>query len=153
MARTAISEDKAEIEGAWGKSHILLGFEVDVGELTIRAPKAKIVDARHTFHDPMMNQGNMIITVRAIQELRGLINRWSYASRFWYYVDPPVNGLMSPADATDTWIRRISAQVWIAFWNLMASIRAMGGGGGENRENIFRGQLEQIIPISKRVGR
>ena len=78
---------------------------MDVNERTIKIPDAKKLDAWHFSQDAMMNPCNRIITVGNIQELRGLINHWIYAIRFWHYMASPVSGSMSFADSTETWIR------------------------------------------------
>ena len=102
LGATATNEDKVEMEGAWNTSHIILGFEVDANEIAIKIPGAEKLDACHFSQDAMLNPCNRIITVGKIQELRGLINRWSYAYRFWHYMASPVNGLMAFADSTET---------------------------------------------------
>ena len=103
------------------------------------------------FTDPMLNPGNRIITVRKIQELRGLRNHWSYANKFWHYVASPVNGLIAFADMAGAWIRCGNDQVWIAFWNLIAFIRAMGDGDND-WGSIFYGIMGEIASVPKRVG-
>ena len=151
MGSTSTNEDKVDLEGNWNTSHILLGFEVDVNDLTIRLPIAKRIGAWKFFQDAMFNPGNRITTVRNVQELRGLINHWSYASRFWHYFASPVNGLLPFADSTNTWVRCRNDQIWIAFWNLMAFVRSMGE-EDDNWEQLFNGRLDQNIPAPKRVG-
>ena len=152
LGRTAINEARVEMEGVWIATHILLGFEVNVNEMTIQAPTAKRVAAWHAFQDPMLNHGNRIADVKKTQELRGLTNRWSYADRFRHYIAAPVNRLMSFTDSTETRIRCNNDKVWVAFWNLIALIRAMGE-QGDDWKNLFCGNLERITPIPKRAGR
>ena len=152
LGETAIIEEKVELEGEWQTSHILLGFEVGVDNLTIKLPTAKKVDAREYFQDSMLNPGNRIVTVHKVQELRGLANHWSYTNRFWHYLAPPMNGLLSFVDTTNTWVRCTNDQVRIAFWNLIAFIRSISE-DDEQRNQLFSGSLEQNIPLPKRVGR
>ena len=152
LGKTAINDGKLDLEGTWKEEHIILGFEVNVDKLTIKHPTAKRIDAWHFFDDHMLNPGNRIIAVRKIQEMRGLINHWSCACRFWHYIVSPVNALLSFAEQTGTWIRCGNDQVWLAFWNLVEHVRKMGE-GDHDWESIFHGTLEQITPVPKRAGR
>ena len=77
LGPTSASVEKAKLEGAWGTSHIILGFEMNVDELTNKLPAAKIEDAWQFFRAPMFATGNRAITVKKAQELRGLVNFWS----------------------------------------------------------------------------
>ena len=151
LGDSAINADKVRLEGTWIPNHILLGFEANVNDLTIKLPTAMAVGAWNVIQDPMLNHGNRIANVEAIQELRGLLNHWRYANRFWRYMASPVNGLMSFSDSTDTWIRCGNDQVWPAFWNLIASARAMSE-VEEARGNLSRWDLEKIISAPKQVG-
>ena len=152
LGQTSINDDKVELEGDWDRKHIILGFEINADSLTIRLPKPKCLDAWQFFQDAMLSPGNRIVTVGKVQGLRGLINHWIYACRFWHYMASAVNALMSFGDETNTWIRRSNDHVWIAWWNLIAFVRALGG-DGESLDSLFCGKLEQIIPLPKRVGR
>lgn len=149
LGSSSINMEKVHLEGSWQESHIILGFDINVDKLTIRLPAAKQMDAWHVISDPMLNPGNRVITMAKIQELRGLINHWSYSCRFWHYVASPVNGLMSFGDSTGTWIRCSNDQVWLVFWNLISFIRSMGERGAD-WASLFSGRLDQVIPVPKK---
>ena len=148
---TAVNLDNVELEGIWKDEQILLGFEVNVDQLRIRPPLVKQADARDVISDPRLNLGNRIITAHKIQQLRGMLNRWSYACRFWHYVASPIKGLLSFGNITDTWIRCASDQIWMAFWNLASFLRSIGE-TEDGWNDIFEGCLEQIVSLPKRVG-
>ena len=151
LGDSAINNKKRDEEGMWQTQHILLGFEVDVNKLTIRVPTAKRADALERVNQPMFRPGNRIITVKAVQELRGSINHWRYANRFWHFMASPINALLAFADSSGAWIRCDNDQVWITFWNLMKLIQSMSE-DDEDWIKLFQGPLDQVISLPKRVG-
>ena len=73
----------------------------------------------------------MIATVKKIQELRGLINRWHHENGFLHYAASQVGGLTSFGGSAETWIRSGNDQVRLAFWNSIAFARPIGEQDGE----------------------
>ena len=147
----AVNTDKVRLEGQWQDAHILLGFEINVELMTIKLPTPKRHDALEKINARMLNPGNRVITVKLIQELRGQLNRWRYANRFWHYVASPINAMLAYADSTETWIRCDNDQVWLAFWNLIAHVRKLST-NPETWNALFEGKLERVISIPKRIG-
>ena len=138
------------LEGTWNTRHIILGFEIDVNELTTKLPAAKIEDAWNFFRGPTFAVGNRVIKVGKVQGLRGLVNFWSHTNRFRRYTASPINALMAFADSADTWIRCQNDQVWLVFRNFLSMIKSIEE-DGEMRLVVFQGTLMQLIPVPKRV--
>ena len=148
----AVNADKIQLEGQWGSTHILSGYEVNVDEMTIKLPKPKRMDAWGKINSPLLNPGNRVVTVKIVQEIRGLLNHWRYTNKFWNYVVSPANAMLAYADSTETWIRCDNDQVWMAFWNLVSHVREIGS-STETWNSLFGGKLEGAISIPKRIGR
>lgn len=121
-----------------------------MNSLTIRLPDAKVCGAWGILHDPVFKEGNRIIPVKNAQVLRGLINHWTGANRFWKYTTAPINATMGRSDETNTWVRCGNDQILIAVWNLMKFLR-----GCANDEviwgKLFGGSLVDLIPLPKRL--
>ena len=126
LGQDALNFGKLE-EWEWRESQILLGFEANVNSLRIALPTPKIVYAEEVINRAVFTPGNRIIPVRKVQELRGLINHWAYADRFWKYWAAPINALLRYSDSTGTWTRCDNAQIWIALWNLVRLLRSISG--------------------------
>ena len=137
-------------EGDWESTHILLGYEVNVDTLIIRLPVAKVGGAWEMIHDPVFQPGNRITPVKKVQILRGLINRWSGASRFWKYMTAPFNALIGYAGGTGAWVRCGNDQMWIAVWNLMRFLLKCSQ-DHTTWDALFEGTLLDLIPVSKRL--
>ena len=81
-----------------------------------------------------------------------MFNRWRYSNQFWHYCASPINGLLSYADSTSTWIRCDNNQVWLAFWNLFLCLRSFCA-DTPLWESLFQGRLGNLIPLPKRIVR
>ena len=55
---------------------ILLGFHVNVQTKRIRFPGANVEGGRLTVSKPVFNDGNTVILLRSLQELRGLFTHY-----------------------------------------------------------------------------
>ena len=136
--------------GEWRESQILLGFGGNVNSLRIALPTPRIVYAEEVINRAVFTPGNRIIPVRKVQELRGIINHWDYADRFWKYWTDPINALLIYSDSAGTWIRSDNDQVWIALWNLVRILRSISG-KGEMWKSLFMGSLSDVISMEKRL--
>ena len=59
-----------ELGRVWNTTHIISGYEIDVGELAIRLPDAIRMDEWGILNNPMFRPGNRIITAKGAQKLR-----------------------------------------------------------------------------------
>ena len=150
LGEDSLNQDKLMEEGDWESTHILLGYEVNVDTLIIRLPVAKVGGAWEMIHDPVFQPGNRITPVKKVQILRGLINRWSGASRFWKYMTAPFNALIGYAGGTGAWVRCGNDQMWIAVWNLMRFLLKCSQ-DHTTWDALFEGTLLDLIPVSKRL--
>ena len=121
----SLNQDKLteEEEEEWKRTRIVLWYEVNVDALTSRLPDAKVCRAWEVPRDHVFQSGNRIIPVKNAQLLRGLINHWVGAKRFWKYMGSPPNALLGCADETNTWIRWENDQIWLAVWDLARFLR------------------------------
>ena len=85
----AINREKLDLEGKWEESQIILGFDVNVEKLTIELPKVKISNANESIMNNMIGHGKRVVTVKCVQNLRGLFNHWRYSGRFWHHFRRP----------------------------------------------------------------
>ena len=72
----AANGDKLELEGVWSTTHIILGFEVNVEGMTIKLPPAKKSGAWDKINHHMFEPGNRVVTLKKVQDLPGVVNRW-----------------------------------------------------------------------------
>ena len=124
LGPSSINRDKLDEEGRWQESHIISGFSVNVELLTIELPEVKMMNAREVVMENMIGPGNRVVSVKCIQTLRGLLNHWRYANKFWHHFAAPVNGLLAYSDSTNTRIRCDNRQLWLSFWNLVMFLRS-----------------------------
>ena len=112
LGSDALNEDKLLEEGEWKNTHtqILIGYEVNVGSFKICLHDAKILGAWEVINGPVFTPGNRVIPAKKVQALRGLINHWQGANRFWKYMTARFNSLLSFTDGTNSWIRCESDQ-------------------------------------------
>ena len=146
----SLNKDKLDEEGDWENTHILLGYEVNVNSSTVRLPDAKMNKAWDVIRDPAFAPGARIIPVKQVQTMRGLINHWAGAGRFWKYMASPFSALLGYADETNTWVRFCNDQVLIAVWNLANFLRACS----EDEavwHTLFDGSLLDLISAHKRL--
>ena len=60
LGSTSINLDKLDGEGEWRESQIVLGFEVNVGKLTIKLPDVQISNARDAIMNNTIGPGNRV---------------------------------------------------------------------------------------------
>ena len=137
-------------EGEWEDTHILLGYEINVDSLTTRLPNAKVGGAWGMISDPVFQMRNRAIRVKKAHILRGLINHWGDANRFWKYMTAPFNALLGFADGTGTWVRCENDQLRVAVWNLVKFLIKCSQDHA-TWDVLFGGSLLDAIPISKRL--
>ena len=82
--------------------------------------------------------------------MRGMVNYWRYADKFWHYVASPINALMVCSDPSNTWIRCDNDQIRLAFWNVITIIRQFGT-CGEAWECISTAKLAHAISVPNRI--
>ena len=136
-------------EGEWEDTHILLVYEVNVDALATRLPNAKVGGAWEVINDPVFHPWNRVIPVEKAQILRGLVNHWSGANRFWKYMTAPFNALIGYVDGTGTLVRCGNDQMWIDVWNLTKFLTKCSQDHA-TWDVMFDGSLLDLVPISKR---
>ena len=139
-----------EEEGEWEDTQILLGYEVNVDSLKIRLPDAKIRGSWEVITCPVYKSRNRIIPVKKVRILRGLINHWMGANRFWEYMSLPLNTLMGFSDGPNKWIRRENGRTRISVWALLRFLIRC------SRDyiiwdSLFDGSYLDLVPLPTRL--
>ena len=98
MGDDSPDRDTLSKEGELDHTHILLGYEVNVDALSARLPDGKVCGSWGITHGPVFKPGNRIIPAENAQVVRGLINHWMGAIRFWKYNDAPFNAILGFSD-------------------------------------------------------
>ena len=68
----SINDEKKKLEGQWSQRHTLLGFYVDTETMLIKLPEEKIQQARSLVLSAELSPGNYGVSVKTLQQLRGL---------------------------------------------------------------------------------
>ena len=71
IGNDALNKDKLTLEGAWRPMRIILGCEVNLEDFTITLPSEKIIGAQVLLRSPCFAPGNILISLRDVQELGG----------------------------------------------------------------------------------
>ena len=151
IGNDALNEEKLRIEGEWKSLHIILGYEVDFENFTITLPSEKIIGAQVLLQSPCFTPGNRLLSLHDVQELRGNMTHWQGANHIWRFLAEPINRMLSYADSTETWIRCSQWDTWHCYWSVIFFLREMALKHQEVWTNLFKGHLEELLPVHKRI--
>ena len=115
----SVSEDKEKIEWEWLGEAILLGSHVNVERKLIYLPDANVEGSKLVLSRPCYNDGNTVILLKALQELRGLFAHYSNCNQVWKTLARPIDSLLAYPDESSMLIRCEDVEIWRDFWNMI----------------------------------
>ena len=150
LGTDAVSESKKRIEGYWDEKHILLGFLINVNSGTIELPDEKLEGAKALVKLPIYDPGSRIVTLKALQELRGCYTHWEVANNIWLYFARPVDLLLGFGDEMGIWVNCDDLNIWASYWQTIEWLREIAEDNGEWKK-LFNGHLDRCLPLNIRL--
>ena len=130
-------------------TQILLGFEINTVDLTIRFPEQKRAGASVLFDELFADFGSNTMRMITLQQIRGNIEHFKSTNTLWSYFTAPIDALLGCGDECNLWVVAANADFWIAFWPSVEVIRTIRK-CEKKWALLFCGSLERLLPPEQR---
>ena len=116
----------------------------------IELPEENLEGARILVNLPIYDHGSKIVTLKALQELRGCYTHWEMANNAWLLFARPVDLLLSFSDEMGIWVNCDDLNIWAAYWQTIEWLREISQEDAEWKK-LFMGQLDCCLPLNLRL--
>ena len=148
----SIDREKVDLEGAWGATGLILGFDIDTVEELITSPPPKVDGAMIYLRIKGFVAGSQHVTLKALQTLRGYMQRWLVASMSWESCVLPVDLMLTYGSDDCLAVNCPNYQVRIGYWDMLSLLQRLAK-DEEAWETLFRNTLPRTIAINRRFSR
>ena len=143
--RTASQRQEKTNRRTMGYLFHFLGFHVNVVREHISRPDANIEGDVQAISKPFFHNGNTVILLKTLQEIRGLFTHYSNCNHVWETLAQPIGSLLADPDEMSMWARCEDTELWRAFWNMINFVRGVWG-AKVGKANLFGGSLLDLLP-------
>ena len=150
IGTSAINEDKLQVEGQWQPVQIILGFVVDLKELTITLPHHQVANARVFIDELLAKNGSHFLTIIELLQLRGNLEHFSTTNGVWRLIKNATGKLLGHPDEQGSYVRCPNPTMWGFFWQSVDIV-----GVRRSREKAWgdlpQGDLDLLLCAAERL--
>eukprot|EP00438_Fugacium_kawagutii_P014165 Skav213278 [mRNA] locus=scaffold2944:132640:149231:+ [translate_table: standard] len=160
LGEGAVNVEKDEIEGAFKEEQVIWGLTMNSRTERVSLPERRILRGAHLLSDPAFDAGSKTLTLRALQQFRGIMTGWAVV----------VRGLKNELKAADLFLtkgdgalpvlprhqgyaceKRATDRAWEDLWDLFEVCRWLSA-RSDTWETKFCATLAELLEPRERLG-